>query len=60
MLLRLKLSAVPPTGNVVQVLTLTPVEYADPDFSNCPYGVSIVYDKQQIIMGLMPARSYTR
>jgi hypothetical protein len=51
----LELTATPPTGPVTQVLTLMPVEYADPKFSACPYGVSIAYGKQRVLVGLTPA-----
>jgi hypothetical protein len=51
----LDLIATPPTGTVIQVLTLMPVEYDDPKFSACPYGVSIAYGKQRILVGLTPA-----
>jgi hypothetical protein len=53
----LELIATPPSGAVPQVLTLLPVSYSDPDFTSCPYGVSIAYGKQKIIVGLMPASS---
>lgn len=43
----LELVAAPPTGNVIQVLTLMPVNYSDPGFTSCPYGVSITYGKQK-------------
>lgn len=51
----LELIATPPTGGVPQVLTLLPVSYSDPNFTSCPYGVSIAYAKQKVIVGLMPA-----
>jgi hypothetical protein len=50
----LELTATPPTGNV-QSETLMPVEYAEPKFAACPYGVSIAYGKQHILVGLTPA-----
>lgn len=55
MLVELTLSATPPDSAAPQVLTLTPVVYFDPKFNECPYGVSITYEKQQIVIGLMPA-----
>lgn len=51
----LELTATPPTGGVIQVVTLMPVEYSDPKFSACPYGVSIAYGKQRVVVGLMAA-----
>jgi hypothetical protein len=40
---------------VPQVVTLMAVQYADPKFSACPYGVSIAYAKQRVLVGLTPA-----
>ncbi|PIT02730.1 hypothetical protein TSA1_19710 [Bradyrhizobium nitroreducens] len=51
----LELVATPPAGNVTQLLTLMPVSYSDPDFMSCPYGISIAYGKQRVIVGLVPA-----
>jgi hypothetical protein len=50
----LELSATAPSGTVTQVVTVMPVQYADPGFAACPYGVSVAYGKQRVIMGLMP------
>lgn len=54
-ILELVLTATPPGGVVAQVVTPTAVEYADPDFAACPYGVSISYEKQRVVMPLLPA-----
>ena len=56
-ILELELTAEPPGGVVPQVLTTVPVEYSDPDFSGSPYAVSIKYDDQQVVVGLMVAQA---
>jgi hypothetical protein len=60
LLLQLDLTAVPPTDNVTQIVTLTPVEYSDASYDDCHYGVAIVYDKQTEVVGLMPAAVNSR
>ncbi|MER8506352.1 MULTISPECIES: hypothetical protein [unclassified Mesorhizobium] len=55
LILQLELSALPPVGQVTQVLTLTPVEYADPNYQDCHYGVAVSYNKQRVVVGLIPA-----
>lgn len=57
---KLDLNATPPSGIVPQVLTTIPVEYVDPDFHECPYGVSVTFDEQTEIVGFMPARTIER
>jgi hypothetical protein len=37
------------------VLTLTPIEYFDPTYDGCHYGIAIVYEKQKEVVGLTPA-----
>ncbi|MHB8267023.1 hypothetical protein [Bradyrhizobium sp.] len=51
----LELTATAPGGGVPQVLTPIPVHYFDPNFAACPYGVSVSYGKQRVIMGLQAA-----
>lgn len=55
LLLQLDVSIVAPTGNVAQVVTLTAIEYFDPSYDGCHYGVAIVYEKQKEVVGLSPA-----
>jgi hypothetical protein len=54
MIHELELAATAPAQPVPQVLTVMPVQYSDPNFAACPYGVSVAYGKQRVIMGLMP------
>lgn len=49
-MLAMQLTATAPTGVVAQVLTPTPVVHWDADFSSCPYGVSVAYEKQKVVM----------
>lgn len=53
-MLAMQLTATAPTGVVPQVLTPTPVVHWDAAFASCPYGVSIAYGKQRIIMPFLP------
>jgi len=53
-LLAMQLTATAPGGVVSQVLTPTPVFHWDAAFASCPYGVSVAYEKQKIIIPFMP------
>lgn len=56
----LELSASPPTGPVAQVVTIMPVQYSEPNFAACPYGVSVSYGNQKVIMGLIAVSTVER
>lgn len=50
----MKLTATPSQDVVTQVLTPSAVVHWDPTFANCPYGVSISYETQSLIVPLSP------
>ncbi len=54
-MLAMKLTATPSPDIAPQVLTPTAVVHSDPTFSDCPYGVSISYEKQSLIVPFTPA-----
>ncbi|TPL89741.1 hypothetical protein FJ941_02735 [Mesorhizobium sp. B2-3-13] len=60
LVLQLELAAAPPAGQVTQVFTLSPVQYADPNYHDCHYGVAVSYGKQRIVVGLSPAGTQDR
>ncbi|WP_299409990.1 hypothetical protein [uncultured Roseobacter sp.] len=50
----LDMTATPPSGNVLQVLTPVPVTYENAGFDQCPYGITVTFEDDTFIVPFFP------